>query len=103
MSVALLRSPQAVRDVENIVQYFIDQKTPATAIRFGEAVMRTLDFLAEYPHIGSPWESSNARLEGVRFQNVLGFKNHLIFYRSTGAALYVMRVFHARQNIEKEL
>jgi len=56
VSVALIRSPESVRDVENIVQYFIDQKTPATAIKFGKAVMKTLDFLATFPgsvHLGN--------------------------------------------------
>jgi toxin ParE1/3/4 len=103
MTAALIRSPESIRDVENVVRYFMDQKTPATAIKFGKAVMKTLNFLARFPEIGSPWESSKGRLEGVRFQNVRGFRKHLIFYRLTEVGLHVMRVFHAGQNIEKQL
>jgi plasmid stabilization system protein ParE len=38
MTVPVTRSPEAVRDVENIVQYFIEQNTPATAIKFAKSV-----------------------------------------------------------------
>ena len=103
MSLALLRSPESIRDVEAVVQYFIGENTPATAIRFGKAVMKTLDFLAAFPEIGAPWEAKNLPVEGVRFQNVRGFKNYLIFYRVTEQGLYIERVIDGRKNLEKAL
>jgi toxin ParE1/3/4 len=65
--------------------------------------MKTLNFLATFPDSGSPWESGKAELQGVRFQNVRGFRNHLIFYRVTEVGVYIMRVIHASRNIEKQL
>lgn len=103
MSIMLLRSPESIRDVESIVQHFIDENTPATAIRFGTAVMKTLEFLAAFPEIGAPWESKRARIQGVRFQNVRGFKNYLIFYRVTEPGLFVVRVIDGRRDFEKLL
>lgn len=99
MSVAVIRSPESIRDVENIVQFFIDQETPATALKFGKAVMRTLDLLAAFPEIGSPWESKELQLEGVRFQNVRGFRRYVIFYRMMDDGLLVMRILDGRRNL----
>jgi toxin ParE1/3/4 len=102
MSVAVIRSPEAVRDVENIVQCFVDQNRPATAVKFAKAVTRTVDLLVAFPDIGAPWVSKSARLQSVRFKNVRGFKNNVIFYRLADAGLNVMRVFHGRRNIERQ-
>jgi toxin ParE1/3/4 len=103
MSVALIRSPESMRDVEGIVQHFIDEHAPATAIKFGKSVMKTLKFLAAFPEIGAPWESRKARLQGVRFQNVRGYKNYLVFYRMVEDGLYVMRVIDGRRDLERVL
>ena len=103
MSVALIRSPEAVRDVEIILQYFIDQNRPTTAIKFVKAFTRTVELLAAFPDIGSIWESRSARLQGVRFKTVRGFKNYLVFYRVSDSGLSVMRVYHGRRNIERQL
>jgi plasmid stabilization system protein ParE len=42
MSVDVIRSPESIRDVENIARYYMDQKTLATALKFGRAVTKTL-------------------------------------------------------------
>ena len=79
MSVALNRSPEYLRDIVGILQCFIDKNTPATAFKFGRCVEKTLELLALFPEMGSPWESKNTGLHGVRFQKVQGFRNYLIF------------------------
>jgi plasmid stabilization system protein ParE len=103
MSVPLIRSPESLRDVASIVQYMIDDDRPKAAVKFGKAVMKTLNFLAEFPEIGSPWEANTPRLQGVRFQNVRGFRHYLIFYCVIEAGLYVMRVIDGRRNLERIL
>jgi toxin ParE1/3/4 len=103
MSVALTRSPEYLRDIANILQYFIDKNTPATALKFGKRVEKTLEFLALFPEMGSPWESKTAGMQGVRFQNVQGFRNYLIFYRMTEPGLYLERIVDGRRNLDQIL
>ena len=68
MSMALTRSPEYLRDIVGILQYFIDKNTPASALKFGKRVETTLELLALFPEMGSPWASKNTALHGVRFQ-----------------------------------
>jgi len=103
MSVDIIRSPESIRDVENIARYFVDQKTPVTALKFGRAVSKTLELLALFPELGAPWESKNKRLQRVRFQIVRGFRNYLIFYRLTALGLYVERIVDGRRDLERVL
>ena len=103
MSADVIRSDDSIRDVENIAGYYVDQKTPATALKFARAVTRTLDLLAAFPEIGTPWESKAARLQGMRFQNVHSFRNYLIFYRMTDPGLYVERIVDGRRDVEQIL
>lgn len=103
MSVPLIQSPQSIRDVENIVRWFIEQKSPEVGVRFAHAIGETLEFLTMFPEIGSPYESSKPRHQGTRFELVRGFPNHLIFYRMTVQGLLVLRVLHGHQDIENVL
>ena len=103
MSMDVIRSPESIRDVENIARYYMNQKTPATALKFARAVTKTLDFLARFPDAGAPWESMETKLQGVRFQIVRRFKNHLIFYRMTAQGLYVERIVDGRRDLEQIL
>jgi hypothetical protein len=43
------------------------------------------------------------KLQGVRFQNVRNFRNHLIFYRMTAQGLYVERIVDGRRDLEQIL
>ena len=103
MSVDVIRSPESIRDVEAIARYFVDQKTPATALRFGRAITKTLDLLTIFPEMGVPWESKKKRLKGMRVQIVRGFRNYLIFYRMTMPGLYVERIVDGRRDLEQIL
>jgi plasmid stabilization system protein ParE len=103
MSVDAIRSDDSIRDVENIARYYMEQETPATALKFARAVEKTLSLLAMFPEMGSPWESNEPRLQGVRFQNVSRFRNYLIFYRMTEPGLYVERIVDGRRDLERIL
>jgi toxin ParE1/3/4 len=103
MSVALTRSPEYLRDIVGILQYFIDKYSPATALKFGKCVEKTLDLLALFPEMGSLWESKNSALHGVRFQKVHGFRSYLIFYRMTEQGLYLERIIDGRRDLEQIL
>jgi plasmid stabilization system protein ParE len=103
MTTPLIRSPESARDVENIVNWYIGQKSPHVGVRFAQAVDETLEFLAMFPEIGSPYESSTDTHKGVRIEIVHGFPRHVILYRLTKPGLYVMRVFHGHQDIENIL
>ena len=103
MSVALMRSPDSIRDVAGILRYFIDKNTPATALKFGKRVERTLELLALFPEMGSLWDSKKTGMQGMRFQSVQGFRKYLIFYRMTEPGLYVERIVGGRRDLEQLL
>ena len=81
------------------MNWYIEQKTPNVGIRFSRAVDEALELLSLFPEIGSPYDSEDEAHQGVRFEVVRGFRNHVIFYRLTEAGLYVMRVFHGHQDV----
>jgi toxin ParE1/3/4 len=103
MSVALIRSPESHDDVVAVIQYYLAQHTPATATRFAMAVEATLELLALFPESGPAWESADPAMQGVRFQNVRGFPNYLIFYRMIEQGLYVMRIVDGRRDLTRVL
>src|SRR5437763_12855400 len=103
MTVPLIRSPEFDHDIEGVVGWYIEQKVPYVALRFGRAIDETLALLAQFPEIGSPYETDDVLLQGVRSEIVRGFRNHVLFYRLTDAGLHAMRVFHGRRHIEELL
>ena len=85
------------------MEYIIGQNRPAAALKFGQAVHTTLDILAFQPELGVPWESKKGHLDGASFHNVMGFRNYLIFYRTTAVGLHVMRVIDGRRDLDNIL
>jgi toxin ParE1/3/4 len=52
------------------------------------------------PELGIVREYDDPALLGVRMWRVTGFPNHLIFYRPIERGIEVVRVLHARRDIE---
>jgi toxin ParE1/3/4 len=55
------------------------------------------------PLIGVARDFSDSELAGMRMWLVEGFENYLIFYRTTVAGIEVIRILHARRDIESIL
>jgi toxin ParE1/3/4 len=59
--------------------------------------------IADMPAAGSPWESADPALAGVRYWPVRGFRHYIIFYRAVRRGIEVIRVLHAAQDVEQIL
>jgi len=96
----IVRTSSFWRDLKGLVDYFDEVHAEAAAVRFSDAVDETIDFIADFPDLGSPWESSKPRREGMRWRLVKGFENYLVLYRRDEDRLYVTRVVDGRRNLE---
>ncbi len=74
-----------------------------TALRFDDAAATTFAELARMPGMGERRDSRNPRLADVRTWRIGGFENHLIFYRSSGEEIEIIRILHAARDIRQIL
>ena len=91
--------PLADSDIDAHVGYLAQEAGDAVALRFLEALERTLTALAERPALGSPRHLDDPRLEGMRVRPVAGFRRVLVFYLTIGTAVEVVRVLHGARDI----
>ncbi|MBI1831100.1 type II toxin-antitoxin system RelE/ParE family toxin [Candidatus Sumerlaeota bacterium] len=97
----IVRTSSFWRDLKGLIDYFDQVHAEAAAVRFIDAVDETIDFIADFPDLGSSWESSRPRREGMRWRLVKGFENYLILYRRNQDRVYVMRVVDGRRNFDE--
>jgi toxin ParE1/3/4 len=96
----VLKRPAAVRDLEEISDYFAARAGAALALRFLDASEKTLAFLARFPSLGALCPLANQRYQGIREWRVKTFRNIRIFYRPLeGEGVEVFRVIHAARDI----
>jgi toxin ParE1/3/4 len=99
----IVHASSSWRDQKCIIDYFADVNAEDVALRFLDALDETIAFIAEFPDLGSPWESENPKLAGLRYRLVKGFENYLVVYRRYDQHVLITRIFHASQNIEEQL
>lgn len=97
-------TPAALADIEAIVDY-LNEREPVAAVRFVEAVERTLEHIAHVPTAYPMFQTNRPQLVGVRWRPVGGsFANYLVFYRQAGDDVVdVVRVLHGAQDIRRLL
>jgi toxin ParE1/3/4 len=95
--------PAAQAEIDQQADYLAENASEEVAYRFLAAVEKTVALLVRTPGIGSPWISSNPRLEGIRKQQVAGFPSYLVFYRHDDQSIEVLHLYHGRQEIEARL
>jgi toxin ParE1/3/4 len=103
MSKKVIQSSPYQRDLARILDYFIDQDAVDVAQRFVVALDETFASIADLPNLGHPWESPEARSQGLRYWPVIRFENYLVFYRQTANGILIKRLFHGSQDIEQAL
>ena len=99
----VVRTSSFWRDLKGLIDYFDDVQAEATALRFMDAVDATIDFIKEFPDLGSPWESPQVQHHGVRWRLVKGFENYLILYHRVDERVYIRHVVDGRRNLENLL
>lgn len=55
------------------------------------------------PRLGRTCEFGNPRLSGLRWLQVRGFDNYLVFYRTTNDEVEIIRVLHGLRDIKHVL
>lgn len=53
------------------------------------------------PGMGSLRKYKNPELSGLRMWPVKGFDNYLIFYLTKDKSIYIVRVLHGKQDIDR--
>lgn len=90
--------PAADADVDNIATYIaldsLDQ-----AMRFLDAANATYRMIIEAPGRWPVYELADPRLNDIRKRAVVGFINHLIFYRIDADVVEIVRVLHGARDI----
>jgi plasmid stabilization system protein ParE len=69
----------AANDIDAIADH-IRRDRPRAAVRFLNAVAKTVVRLLAAPESAARFESDNPELAGMRMTSVRGFKNYLLFY-----------------------
>jgi len=93
------RYPQAERDIERQVDYYLfEVGAPDAAERFVVALEDTLKLLAKNPELGARREFARPELSGMRSFPVKSFEKHLVFYRPINAGIEVLRVMHGARD-----
>jgi len=103
MSVYVSETTASHQDLVRILAYFQDANEEQVAARFVEAFEETLKFIADFPELGSPWESDERRLKNVRAKPIHEFEKYLVFYRVIQNTAYILRILHGHQDIENLL
>ena len=88
----------ANRDVQAALDHYLQEASPAVALKFVDQLEKTYAHLARYPGTGSPRYGHALNIPGLRCWLVTGFP-YLVFYMDTEDCIDVWRVLHERQDI----
>ena|ERR1017187_10330250 len=92
--------PRARLDLLEQFVYFGEQDSVELAERYLAAIDATCLRLVDHPHSGVVYDSSVARLKGLRRVPVSGFENYLLFYLPRQTGIDVIRVLHGARDID---
>jgi toxin ParE1/3/4 len=101
MSLKIVQSAEALRDVINIAGDISGISSLNASDRFLEATKQAFRQLAEMPGIGVSRDYGNPAFAGMRMWHVPRYRKFLIFYRTTETELEIIRVLHGAQNIQQ--
>ena len=91
-------TPQASVDLDDIYN-FIAQNNPDIALQFFDAARQTFNQLAKTPEIGTIYEVSKPKLQGLRKWRVKRFDKYIIFYRYSDNVVEIIRILYAGRDI----
>ena len=96
---------QTARDdvIRQFRYYLVTENLPEVAVRFREAVRRTVKSLSQNPLVGPRYHSSNPQLQSLRSWPVAGFEAIRIYYLLDNQAIHVVRVLHRKRDLKRIL
>ena len=83
--------------------YLLTAEAPEIALRFWEAVKRTIQSLSQNPHVGPRYSSSNPRVQNLRSWPVAGFEAIRIYYSLAADAMHIIRILHGKRDVRRIL
>lgn len=97
MSYTILKSVQALRDIEEAFVYIAENDLD-TAVYFLVAVEETIENIAKNPFIGTIKQFQNPKLKDMRMRRVKKYENYLIFYKVEENAIKIIRFLNAKRD-----
>lgn len=88
----------ARHDLNTYSDHLLAEAGAETMLRFVDMARQSFGSIAEMPGRGSPVESADFRLTGMRKRRVDGFPRVLIFYIQKADAIQIVRVLHSAQD-----
>ena len=83
--------------------YLLTAEAPEIALRFREAVRRTIQSLSQNPNVGPRYSSGNPRLQNLRSWPVSGFEAIRIYYALDADAMHIIRILHGKRDVRRIL
>ena len=96
---------QAASDdvVRQFRYYLVTLNLPDIAVRFRDAVRRTVESLREHPFVGPRYGSSSPQLQNLRSWPVAGFEAIRIYYLLDEDAIHIIRILHGKRDVKRIL
>lgn len=96
---------QAASDdiVRQFRYYLLSAEAPEIALRFRQAVRRTIQSLSQNPHVGPRYSSGNPRLRNLRSWPVAGFEAIRIYYTLEADTMHIIRILHGKRDVSRIL
>lgn len=100
MKKRLIVKPEARSDIEESFAYYYDNAGVEVALRFVDAVDRSVRSILAMPARGAPRPWLSPTLSGFRSWPIDGFENHHAYYYVTTKTVEVVRVLHGARDVE---
>ncbi|MFN0151876.1 MAG: type II toxin-antitoxin system RelE/ParE family toxin [bacterium] len=95
------KAEQAKLDIVDLAFFLVlESGQDELGVRFLDAAESAFESLARMPEMGVRRLYLSSTLTDLRIWRVPGFPNHLVFYRAHDAGVEIIRVIHAKRDIE---
>jgi len=89
---------QADRDIQEAVDYYLNERAERTALAFVDAIEQAFRYIGRHPATGSPRYAQELDLPGLRCWPVKRYP-YLVFYVERDDHIDVWRVLHGQREI----
>lgn len=83
--------------------YLVTVEQPEVAVRFRQAVRRTMETLSQHPLVGPHYHLANTQLQNLRSWPIVGFEAIRIYYLLDEDTIHVIRVLHGKRDVKTTL
>ena len=94
-------SDAAADDIVRQSDWYAMQADESLAARWETAVTSTVLRIADFPNSGALCNFKKAELRDLRRMAVDDFTKHLIFYRTDGESIFIVRVVYGARDLER--